>query len=114
MPFSITWHTILEELEEVPADATFVTPLSDRPFKLEDIQEHRLLNSYRDQNTTLPLKRSQFEQLYDRLNDAPCRQLVDVAVVTASRDPDDFDYFGATHRFVCIEQCFQQFRRCWR
>ena len=49
MPFSITWHTILAELEEVPADATFVTPLSDRPFKLEDIQEHRLLISYRDQ-----------------------------------------------------------------
>ena len=70
MPFSITWHTILEELEEVPADATFVTPLSDRPFKLEDIQEHRLLISYRDQNTTLPLKRSQFEQLYDRVDDA--------------------------------------------
>ena len=70
MPFSITWHTILEELEEVPPDATFVTPLSDRPFKLEDIQEHRLLISYRDQNTTLPLKRSQFEQLYDRVDDA--------------------------------------------
>ena len=70
MPFSITWHTILAELEEVPADATFVTPLSDRPFKLEDIQEHRLLISYRDQNTTLPLKRSQFEQLYDRVDDA--------------------------------------------
>ena len=70
MPFSITWHTILEELEEVPADATFVTPQSDRPFKLEDIQEHRLLISYRDQNTTLPLKRSQFEQLYNRVDDA--------------------------------------------
>jgi len=70
MPFSITWHTILEQLEEVPADATFVTPLSDRPFKLEDIQEHRLIISYRDQNTTLPLKRTQFEQLYDRVDDA--------------------------------------------
>ncbi len=69
MPFSITWHTILEELEEIPFDATFVTPLSDRPFKLEDVQEHRLLISHRDQNTTLPLKRFQFEQLYDRPND---------------------------------------------
>jgi len=69
MPFSITWHTILEELEEVPADATFVTPLSDRPFKLEDTQEHRLVISYHDQNTTLPLKRSLFEQLYNRVDD---------------------------------------------
>ena len=70
MPFSITWHTILAELEEVPADAIFVTPLSNRPFKLEDTQEHRLLISYRDENTTLPLKRSQFEQLYDRVGNA--------------------------------------------
>jgi len=27
MPFSVTWHTILDELDEVPPDATFRTPL---------------------------------------------------------------------------------------
>jgi len=42
MPFSVTWHTILDELDEVPPDATFRTPLSEKPFRLEDVQEHRL------------------------------------------------------------------------
>jgi len=79
------WYTILEELEEVPADAIFVTPLSDRPFRLEDTQKHRLLISYRDQNNTLPLKRSQFEQLYDRLNDA--HQGFDLGRLPADAEP---------------------------
>jgi len=71
MPFSVTWHTILEELDEAPSDATFRTPLSDKPFRLEDVQEHRLLISYRDQDTTIPLKRDQFETLYQRVSDSP-------------------------------------------
>jgi len=57
MPFSVTWHTILDELEEVPPDTSFHTPLSGKPFRLEDVQEHRLLISYREQDTTIPLKR---------------------------------------------------------
>jgi len=69
MPFSVTWHTILEELDEAPPDATFRTPLSEKPFRLEDVQEHRLLISYRDQDTTIPLKRDQFETLYQRISD---------------------------------------------
>lgn len=71
MPFSVTWHTILEELDEAPSDATFRTPLSEKPFRLEDVQEHRLLISYRDQDTTIPLKRDQFETLYQRVSDSP-------------------------------------------
>ena len=71
MPFSVTWHTILEQLEEIPSDATFVTPLSERSFRLSDVQEHRLLMSYRDQSGTIPIKREQFETLYDRVIDAP-------------------------------------------
>jgi len=71
MPFSVTWHTILDELDEVPPDATFRTPLSDKPFRLEDVQEHRLLISYREQDTTIPLKREQFETLYERISDSP-------------------------------------------
>ncbi|SDD93504.1 hypothetical protein SAMN05192552_10738, partial [Natrinema hispanicum] len=28
MPFSVSWHTLLEHLDELPADATLITPLS--------------------------------------------------------------------------------------
>jgi hypothetical protein len=69
MPFSVTWHTITDQLDGIPSDATFVTPLSDRSFRISDVQEHRLLISYRDQDGTIPLKREQFETLYDRVTD---------------------------------------------
>ena len=85
MPFSVTWHTILEEVDEAPPDATFRTPLSEKPFRLEDIQEHRLLISYRDQNTTIPLKREQFETLYQRISDTP--QAFDLDRLPADAEP---------------------------
>ena len=71
MPFSGIWHAILDELDEVPPDGTFRTPLSDKPFRLEDVQEHRVLIAYREQETTIPLKREQFETLYERVSDTP-------------------------------------------
>ena len=71
MPFSVTWHTIVDQLDEVPSDATFLTPLSERSFRVSDVQEHRLLISYRDQDGTIPLKREQFETLYERVTDTP-------------------------------------------
>lgn len=71
MPFSVTWHTILEQLDEVPSDATFSTPLSERSFRVSDVQEHRLLMSYRDRSGAVPLKREQFETLYDRVIESP-------------------------------------------
>jgi len=70
MPFSVTWHLIIEQLDEIPDDATFVTPLSERSFRLSDVQEHRLLMSYRDQSGTIPVKREQFETLYERVTDS--------------------------------------------
>jgi len=63
-------HTIIDELDEVPPDGTFQTPLSDKPFRIEDAQEHRLLIAYRDQETTIPLKREQFETLYQRISES--------------------------------------------
>src|SRR6056297_1027473 len=71
MPFSVTWHTITGQLDEIPSDATFLTPLSERSFRVSDVQEHRLLISYRDQDGTIPLKREQFETLYERVTDTP-------------------------------------------
>jgi len=46
-------------------------PLSEKPFRLEDVQEHHLLIAYRGQDTTIPLKRDQFETLYQRVSDSP-------------------------------------------
>jgi len=85
MPFSGIWHMILDEIDEVPPTATFRTPLSDKPFRIEDAQEHRLLIAYRDQETTIPLKREQFETLYDRVSDSP--QSFDLDRLPADAEP---------------------------
>jgi hypothetical protein len=70
MPFSVTWHTLLDALDELPSDATFVTPLSRRSFGVTDVQEHRVLVAYRDEQGTVPLQREQFETLHQRVTDA--------------------------------------------
>ena len=70
MPFSVTWHTLLDELDDLPAHATFVTPLSRKPFRVTDVQEHRVLVEYHDEDGTLPLQREQFEALYERVHEA--------------------------------------------
>jgi len=67
MAFTTRWHTLLDTLEELPADATFLTPLSRKPFHLTDIQEHRILISYRANDETIPLDREQFETLLQRI-----------------------------------------------
>jgi chaperonin cofactor prefoldin len=70
MPFSARWHTLLEHAEELPSDATLLTPLSHNPFRLTDVQEHRILITYRDDDGTIPLQRDQFETLFQRVHDA--------------------------------------------
>jgi hypothetical protein len=72
MPFSTSWHTLLDNLEDLPADATLVTPLSRQPFRVTDRQEHRVLIEYRDDSDsgTIPLQRDQFETLYERVHEA--------------------------------------------
>ncbi|MDL0131444.1 hypothetical protein PNP59_10940 [Halobacterium salinarum] len=70
MPFSASWHTLLDHAEELPSDATLLTPLSRKPFRLTDVQEHRILITYRDDDGTTPLQRDQFETLFQRVQDA--------------------------------------------
>ncbi len=70
MPFSVTWHNLLDELDDLPAHATFVTPLSRKPFRVTDVQEHRVLIEYHDEDGTVPLQREQFEALYERVQEA--------------------------------------------
>jgi len=73
MPFNVSWHTLLDEADDLPADATLVTPLSHKEFRITDTQEHRVIIEYtdRDRDEKRPLKRDQFETLYRRIQDAP-------------------------------------------
>lgn len=70
MTFGTTWHNLLENIEELPSDATLVTPLSRKAFGVEDVQEHRVLIQYRDEDETIPLQKDQFETLYRRIQDS--------------------------------------------
>ena len=67
MPFNTTWHNLLENIEEVAADATLMTPLSGKAFRITDVQEPRILIQYRDDDRTIPLQREQFETLFERI-----------------------------------------------
>lgn len=69
MPFGTTWHSLLENVEELPSDATLVTPLSRKVFHITDVQEPRILIQYRDEDETIPLQREQFETLFQRIQD---------------------------------------------
>jgi hypothetical protein len=69
MPFTTTWHNLLDNIDELPADATLVTPLSNKAFQLTDAQEHRILMQYRDDDETTPLQKDQFETLYERIHE---------------------------------------------
>ena len=70
MTFGTTWNNLLENVEELPSDATLVTPLSRKAFGVEDVQEPRVLIQYRDDDETIPLQRDQFETLYRRIQDS--------------------------------------------
>ena len=37
MPFSVSWHTLLDEFNDLPEDATLITPLSHNRFQISDI-----------------------------------------------------------------------------
>jgi len=71
MPFSVSWHTLLEELEALPSGATLITPLSHDRFRIADLQEHRVVIEYLDReiDSTQPLQRDQFETLYRRISE---------------------------------------------
>jgi polyhydroxyalkanoate synthesis regulator phasin len=69
MTFSSTWQNLLDNLDELPSEATLITPLSRKAFGVTDIQEHRVLIQYRDDDDTIPLQKDQFETLYRRIQD---------------------------------------------
>ncbi|PSP54892.1 hypothetical protein BRC82_07770 [Halobacteriales archaeon QS_1_67_19] len=69
MPFSVTWHTLLDELDRLGEGAELITPLSHDRFHITDIQEYRVVVQYSDSDETRPLQRDQFETLYQRIQD---------------------------------------------
>jgi len=89
MAFSVSWHTLLEEIDELPSDAVLVTPLSHTPFRITDTQEHRVIIDYVDTDETRPLQRDQFETLFHRVNDTPNQEF------DLDRLPPDTDPFPA-------------------
>jgi len=69
MTFNASWHNLLESVEELPSDATLLTPFSQKPFRITDVQEHRILIEYRDDDGTVPLQREQFETLHEHVTE---------------------------------------------
>jgi hypothetical protein len=67
--FGASWHTLLENVEDLPSDAILSTPLSGKPFGVKGVQEHRIRIEYRDGNKTIPLQREQFETLFQRVEE---------------------------------------------
>lgn len=71
MPFSASWHILLDELDELPEGATLITPRSHKRFRITDVQEHRVVIEFVESEERRPLQRAQFETLYQRIQDAP-------------------------------------------
>jgi len=67
MTFSVSWHTLLEELDELPESATLVTPLSHKRFRVTDVQEHRVVIEFEKTDEHRPLQREQFETLLKQI-----------------------------------------------
>ena len=71
MTFSVSWHTLLDELDDLPEGSTLITPLSHNRFRITDVQKQRVVIEFlnRDIDETRPLQRDQFETLYRRITD---------------------------------------------
>lgn len=71
MTFNAAWNTLLDELDSLPEEATLITPLSHRRFRVIDIQEARVITEFEDRDEKRPLQIDQFETLYSRVSNEP-------------------------------------------
>jgi hypothetical protein len=71
MAFNVNWHTLLDELDDLPEDATLITPLSHDQFRIDDVQEQRVIITGENTAEKRSLQRDQFETLYRRITDEP-------------------------------------------
>lgn len=70
MPFSASWNNLIREADDLPSDATLVTPLSNKHFRITDVQDHRIIIEFEESGNSRPLQRDQFESLYNRIDEA--------------------------------------------
>ncbi len=71
MSFTASWHTLLDELDDLHESATLITPLSHQRFRITDVQDARVIIQFEARDETRPLQRDQFETLYRRIQDVP-------------------------------------------
>ncbi|MFP8890737.1 hypothetical protein ACLI4U_13340 [Natrialbaceae archaeon A-CW2] len=69
MSFIASWHTLLDEIDDLPESVTLITPLSHRRFRITDVQDARVIIQFEDKDETRPLQRDQFETLYRRIQE---------------------------------------------
>ncbi|MBP1924093.1 hypothetical protein J2751_003143 [Halorubrum alkaliphilum] len=70
MSFRISWHNLIERLDELPEGATLRTPLSHDRFRITDVQQHRVVIQFTHSGDSQPLQQDQFETLYRRITDS--------------------------------------------
>lgn len=70
MSFRVSWHNLIERLDELPEGATLRTPLSHDRFRITDVQEHRIVIQFIHSGDSQPLQQDQFETLYRRITDS--------------------------------------------
>jgi polyhydroxyalkanoate synthesis regulator phasin len=69
-PFGATWGTLIERCEDLPEDATLITPLSTKRFRVTDVQQQRVIIEDTDTSDSQPLQREQFEALVEHTRDS--------------------------------------------
>lgn len=69
-PFGATWGTLLERCERLPEDATLITPLANKRFRITNVQQQRVIIEDTDTGDSQPLQRDQFEALAEHTTQA--------------------------------------------
>ncbi|EMA56260.1 hypothetical protein [Halococcus thailandensis] len=70
IPFGATWGTLIERCEKLPDEATLITPLASKRFRIIDVQDQRVIITDVDSGDSQPLQREQFEALAEHTREA--------------------------------------------
>ena len=69
-PFGATWGTLIERCEELSEDATLITPLGNKRFRITDVQQQRVIIEDTDTDDSQPLQHDQFESLAEHTRES--------------------------------------------
>ena len=70
IPFGATWGTLIDRCEQLPEEATLITPLASKRFRITDVQDQRIIIEDVDSGDSQPLQREQFEALAEHAREA--------------------------------------------